>query len=324
MLIAGESLSVTASIGVSVYPQSGRIEADQLMRQADQAMYQAKLRGKNRIHFFDVKEEIEIRDRHASTERIQQALDSREFELFYQPKVDMQSGRVVGLEALIRWNHPVLGIVTPDLFLPAIEHHELIVEVGNWVIAQALRQMQLWQKSGYKLNISVNIAAKQLQHPEFVKTLVGSLQSTDNYAHGDLTLEILEHTAIDDIDAVSQVIADCIASGVKISLDDFGTGYSSLTYLSKLHVNELKIDKSFVMDMTSNADNLQILEGVMALANTFDIPVIAEGVESIAHGEILLELGCRYAQGYVISRPMPAAEVAPWIDSWQQPSAWDR
>ncbi|MCP4595095.1 GGDEF and EAL domain-containing protein [Neptuniibacter sp.] len=315
-------ICITASIGVSIYPQMEVIEADQLLRQADQAMYQAKLRGKNRVHFFDEKEEKAVRHHHAGTERIQQALNNGEFELYYQPKVDMQKGRVIGMEALLRWNHPVLGTVAPDLFLPAIESHEMINDVGDWVINEALHQMQQWHEAGYALNVSVNIAAKQLQNPLFVDCLRQHLNQSSNYTSGDLTLEILEDTAIDDLEQVAKVISDCMNAGVKISLDDFGTGYSSLTYLSKLHVNELKIDRSFVKDMMTNQDNLQILEGVIALAKTFDIPVIAEGVESLGHGEVLLKLGCIYAQGYAISRPMPAAEVARWIDNWQKPDNW--
>jgi|GEM_PF-1056350 len=317
-------IKVTASIGVTLYPQTEVVEADQLMRQADQAMYQAKVRGKNRVHFFDVEEDIAARDQHASAEQLSKALGNNEFELFYQPKVDMQQGHVMGMEALLRWRHPVLGVIPPGLFLPSIENDELVVDIGDWVISQALQQLAEWKASGCALNISVNIAAKQLQSSEFTSTVKQQIDQTPGYNHGDLTLEILEHTAIDDLDAVSATLKECVDAGVNISLDDFGTGYSSLTYLSRLNANEIKIDRSFVQDMLTNQENQRILAGVIALANTFKLPAIAEGVESVEHGTMLIELGCRYAQGYAIARPMPAAEVIHWVHSWAAPDEWQR
>lgn len=320
--IKGVDIQVTASIGVSIYPQAERVEADQLMRQADQAMYQAKLRGKNRIHYFDLREDLAVRGQHASSKRLDLAINNHEFELFYQPKVDMFTGDVVGMEALLRWNHPVLGVVPPGQFLPSIERDDLIIDVGNWVIQEALMQMQKWRKNGLEINLSVNIAAKQLQSPGFVDTLETHLKQAENYISQSLTLEILEDTAIDDLEAVSLVISDCINAGVKVSLDDFGTGYSSLTYLSKLKANELKIDRSFVQNMFEDKESLLVLEGIIALANTFKFPLVAEGVESKKHGEMLQKLGCRYAQGFAISKPMPATEVKNWIERWNKTSGW--
>jgi len=315
-------IQVTASIGVSLYPQAEKIEADQLMRQADQAMYQAKLRGKNRIHYFDLKRDLAVRGFHASANRLDRAISNKELELYYQPKVDMFNGNVIGMEALLRWNHPVLGVVPPNQFLPSIEKDALIIDIGNWAIKEALQQIHLWNVEGIELNVSVNIAAKQLQSPDFVSRLEGHLEQAKSYTPESLTLEILENTAIDDLDAMSKVIRECISAGVKISLDDFGTGYSSLTYLSKLKVNEIKIDRSFVQGMFADQETLSVLEGIIALANSFKFPLIAEGVESDEHGKKLIELGCRYAQGFAMSEPMPASHVPSWLASWKKPNTW--
>ncbi len=316
-------LQVSASLGVTFYPQNDDVDADQLLRQADQAMYQAKLAGKNRYQIFDADQDRSVRGRHEGLVRIRKALEDNEFLLYYQPKVNMRSGRVVGAEALIRWVHPEKGVLLPAVFLPVIENHALSAEVGEWVIGKALEQIQAWHESGLDIPVSVNVCPRQLQQVDFASRLQQILALHPAVKPGDLTLEVLETSALEDLAGVSSVIEDCRTLGVHFSLDDFGTGYSSLTYLKRLSVDQLKIDQSFVRDMLDDPDDLTILEGVISLAGAFRREVIAEGVETVAHGEMLLLLGCELAQGYGIARPMPADEVPAWMATWRPDPGWE-
>ncbi|WP_168926766.1 EAL domain-containing protein [Nitrincola schmidtii] len=316
------TFQVSASLGITFYPQADAIDADQLLRQADQAMYQAKLAGKNRYHLFDLINDQAQRGHHANIARIQRALETEEFVLFYQPKVNMLSGEILGVEALIRWQHPKKGLLGPCQFLPLIEGHSLEVAVDNWVLESALMQMSNWNKQGIKLPISINISASQLQHPDFVATLNNALQRYPNCSPQDLQLEILESSALGDLELVIQVMNECISLGVHFALDDFGTGYSSLTYLKRLPANTLKIDKSFVRDMLDDDDDYAILEGVLGLSRAFRRLAVAEGVETIDQGKALLKLGCEVAQGYCIAKPQPAADIVLWIDQWRTPGEW--
>ncbi len=316
------ALQVSASIGVSFYPQDEEIDADQLLRQADQAMYQAKLSGKNRFHVFDASHDSDIRGHHENLERIRQGLRNNEFVLYYQPKVHMQSGHVVGAEALIRWQHPEQGLLAPDRFLPVIEGHPLIVELGDWVFRAAMMQMEEWRKQGINLPLSVNVSARQLQDESFLDRLRSLLDEFTGLEPGSLELEVLETSALEDMYNVSQVIHECSRLGVNFALDDFGTGYSSLTYLKLLPATHLKIDRSFVRDMLEDPEDLAILEGILGLATAFRRQVIAEGVESVEHGVMLLQLGCQLAQGYAIARPMPAEVIGDWLNEWKPYPEW--
>jgi len=316
------TLQVSASIGVTFYPQPEDVDADQLLRQADQAMYQAKLAGKNRFHLFDADQDRSVRGRHASLGRIRHALAAREFVLHYQPKVNMRTGRVVGAEALIRWQHPEQGLLLPGVFLSVIEDHPLAVEIGEWVIESALIQLERWQAAGLNLTISVNVGASQLQQANFVERLRQILAAHPRIRPSDLVLEVLETSALEDLVKASQVIEACHDIGVNFALDDFGTGYSSLTYLKRLAVAQLKIDQSFVHDMLDDPDDLAILEGVLGLATAFRRQVVAEGVETAEHGELLLQLGCELAQGNGIAPPMPADEIPAWASGWQPDPRW--
>lgn len=315
-------LQVTASLGVTFYPQSDEVDADQLLRQADQAMYQAKLAGKNRYHLFDTELDRSIRGHHESLDRIRRALDAREFVLHYQPKVNMRTGAVIGAEALIRWQHPDKGLLPPAAFLPVIEEHALAIDIGEWVIDTALTQMEIWHAAGLDIPVSVNIGARQLQQADFVERLRGLLAAHPKIKPSCLGLEVLETSALQDLAQVSQVISACREIGVMFALDDFGTGYSSLTYLKRLAVAQLKIDQSFVRDMLDDPDDLSILEGVLGLAIAFRRQVIAEGVETVEHGKMLLQLGCELAQGYGIARPMPAGELPGWSATWRPDASW--
>ena len=316
------ALQVSASMGVTFCPQQDEVDADQLMRQADQAMYQAKLAGKNRLHFFDVEQDRSVRGHHESLEHIRLALAEREFVLHYQPKVNLRSGEVIGVEALIRWLHPQRGLLAPAIFLPVIEDHLLAIEIGEWAINQALTQMEEWLKVGLDIEVSVNIGARQLQQKNFVDRLRTILQAHPHVQPSRLQLEILETSALEDVAHVYQVIEACREIGVMFALDDFGTGYSSLTYLKHLPVALLKIDQSFVLGMLDDPDDLSILRGVVGLASAFRLDVIAEGVESPEHGALLLQLGCEQAQGFGIAAPMAADELPHWVATWWQRSGW--
>jgi diguanylate cyclase (GGDEF)-like protein len=315
-------VQVSASLGVTFYPQSEEVDADQLLRQADQAMYQAKVAGKNRFHIFDSTQHSSLRVHYESLERMRLAVIRNEFVLYYQPKVNMRSGEVVGAEALIRWKHPERGLLAPAEFLPVVENHPLAVEVGEWVIDTALAQIESWRTAGLELSVSVNVGARQLQQDDFFVCLRRILAAHPSVNPCLLELEILETSALEDVTQVSRLIESCAEIGVTFALDDFGTGYSSLTYLKRLRVDTLKIDQSFVRDMLDDPDDLAILEGVIGLAAAFRRRVVAEGVETVEHGASLLALGCDLAQGYGIARPMPAAEFPMWAQDWKPDPSW--
>jgi diguanylate cyclase (GGDEF)-like protein len=320
--VADISLQVSASLGVAFYPQQEDVDADQLLRQADQAMYQAKLAGKNRYHVYDAALDRSIRTRNESLDCFRVAMIKQEFVLYYQPKVNMRTGAIIGAEALIRWNHPERGLLSPALFLPEIEDHPLAIELGEWVIDTALTQIELWRNQGLEIQVSVNVGARQLQQSNFVIRLCEILAAHPDILPSYLELEVLETSALEDIAKASLLIENCRKLGVSFALDDFGTGYSSLTYLKRLAVNVLKIDQSFVRDMLFDLDDLAIIEAVVGLGRTFRRQVIAEGVETVEHGVLLLQLGCELAQGYGIARPMPADQLLSWAMTWRPDPAW--
>ena len=315
-------LRVSGSIGFTFYPQAEDIEADQLLRQADQAMYQAKLAGKNRYQVFDAEMDLHVRSRHESVEAIRRGLDLNEFVLFYQPKVNLRLGSVIGAEALIRWQHPERGLLLPGEFLSIIENHPLGIQLGEWVLDTALAQIETWLAQGNPVPVSVNISALHLQQLDFMARLQDLLARHSGVPSGFLELEVLETSALEDIHHVSEIIKTCTGIGVGFALDDFGTGYSSLTYIKHLPAEVLKIDQSFVRNMLHDPEDLAILEGVLGLAHAFHRRIIAEGVETEAQGEMLLQLGCDLAQGYGIALPMVAEALPCWIVNWQPPPNW--
>lgn len=316
--INDRALKVSASLGVTFFPQAEAIDAEQLLRQADHAMYQAKMSGKNRYHIFDDEQDRFERDRHQSVQRLEQALSHKEFELFYQPKVNMQTHEVIGLEALIRWRHPKKGILSPGHFLSELHHHPLMVRLGDWVLNTAMAQMSEWHEQGISLIVSVNVDPMQMVQPDFVTKLQQLLIHYPTLGSQSLELEILETSAIEDMTHVSALLHSCKQLGVRIALDDFGTGYSSLSYLKRLPVDMIKIDQAFVRDMLEDADDRSILQGIVGLAEAFNRQVIAEGVETDAHAQLLIEMGCSLGQGYAIAKPMPAEEVLPWLVAYSQ------
>ena len=324
--LADTSATVSASVGVTVFPADDG-DADTLLRHADQAMYLAKQAGRNRYHLFDMLQDKEVQVQREQHARLAQALRTGELVLFYQPKVDLETGDVVGAEALLRWQHPEQGLLSPGTFLWQLAGTELEIELGEWVVHTALAQLTHWKHSFTGLPadfcISVNLSGHQLLKPGFFGWMQGVLLRYPGVGPGELELEILESAALADMATAASVMADCRAMGVRFALDDFGTGYSSLAYFRTLPVDVIKIDQSFVRDMLQDADDHGIVQSVVYLAHAFHRPVIAEGVETLAHASALLRLGCHLAQGYGVGRPMPATAWPDWLGKWQQSKAWE-
>jgi EAL domain-containing protein (putative c-di-GMP-specific phosphodiesterase class I) len=302
---------VTASIGVSFYP-SDHEDGDTLLRHADQAMYVAKQTGKSRYHLYDSEHDQRVRTLHESRRRILHGLNNGEFELFYQPKIELVSGAVVGVEALIRWHHPERGMLLPAEFLPFIDDSDIDIKLGEWVIDTALAQINVWHREGLQLEVSINISAHHLQSPGFVVGLEHRLALYPELPHDKLQIEVLESAALKDIPQSAEIIETCRKMGVNFALDDFGTGYSSLAYLSKLSAGTLKIDQSFVRGMLTSEGDRAIVQGIIALAKTFGRKTVAEGMEATELVNILIDIGCMYGQGFGIARPMPSEDFMKW------------
>ncbi|HYG88152.1 MAG TPA: EAL domain-containing protein [Azospirillum sp.] len=315
------AVAVSASIGVSLYPEDDE-NPDTLLRHADLAMYGAKQAGRNRFHLYDAAQDHRAEAHRETVDGLRRAIATGEFTLYYQPKVNMRLGKVVGAEALIRWNHPERGLQLPGQFLPLIEETELEVAVGEWVLDAALAQMAAWREAGIDLTVSVNIAARHLLRNGFTQRLTELLAAHASVPPDRLQLEVLETAALEDINRARSVLQSCRELGVSIALDDFGTGYSSLTYLRHLPVQTLKIDQSFVRNLPHDSEDLAIVESVVVLANALNRNVLAEGVESVEQGRRLLQMGCELAQGYCIARPMPAGDLPGWMRTWRADASW--
>ncbi len=283
-------------------------------------MYQAKQSGRNRIEAFDANEDRSQRENHIKGQRILQGLHHHEFVLHVQPKVDMQSGQVIGVEALAQWQHPQQGLLTPQHFLPHIEGGELELAFGQWSIMQALDILEDFQQQGLSLPVAVNLSPTHLQHSHFTQWMASQLQAHPRIPPRLLDLEITENAALHDMQKMSQVLKALRALGLNISLDDFGTGYSSLTYLSKLPLDSLKIDRSFVCDMLTDRAHRAIVHGVITMASSFGCKVIAEGVESHEQCACFSDMGCHWAQGFYFARPMAVEDFYRWLQTREQTS----
>jgi diguanylate cyclase (GGDEF)-like protein/PAS domain S-box-containing protein len=315
-------LKVSASMGVAISPQNGS-NADLLLREADKAMYIAKESGKDHYHFFDGQSGVEAGIKYNNLKEVRHALTENQFELYYQPKINMSTLEVVGMEALIRWRHVERGLLEPSEFLPFVEHHTIRNDLGAWIINMVLTQISQWNEQGLDLPISVNVGSYQLNDKNFFKQLKTAFEDHQNVQPSQLEFEILETSGLDTMTHVITLINDCKKLGVKFSLDDFGTGYSSLSHLKSLPSDSLKIDRIFVQNMLINQDDLSIVQGVISLAEAFGLNVIAEGVESAAHAEKLLSMNCEIGQGFGIARPMPSADLPSWLDSWHANPIWN-
>jgi diguanylate cyclase (GGDEF)-like protein/PAS domain S-box-containing protein len=316
-----EPVLITASIGATVFPLDDA-DPDTLMRHADHAMYSAKQSGRNGYLFFDAELDKRTEARFVALGRVQDALDANEFCLYFQPKVDMLLGTVLGMEALLRWRHPERGVISPAQFLPLIENTGLIISVGNWVLQTGLEQLAQWLEMGLDLTVSINVSARQLQEPSFVPHLTGLLSKYQTPVARHLIIEVLETAALADVNYTQNLMATCKALGVRFALDDFGTGYSTFTFLKHLPLDMLKIDRSFITNMLNDRQDLAIVEGVIGLSQTFGCTVIAEGVETLAQAQRLTQIGCTVGQGNGIAPAMPPEGVADWVRAYKgMPSA---
>lgn len=320
----GLRINLTASLGASQFRPTATVDAEQLLRQADHAMYQAKLSGKNRHNIFDNAADSSQREKFRIIEDVAGGLRNGEFRLHYQPKIHMPTGTLIGFEALIRWQNPQRGLLSPAKFIPLLEQHPVAVDLQDWVIGEAMNQLLRWDREGLYTTISINVDSTNLHDPSFPAKLRAALHSRGTVDAERMELEVLETSAMDDMRFVSEQLKQLRDAGFKISLDDFGTGFSSLTFLKSLPAQLIKIDQSFVRALLDTADNAMIIQSIMALSRSFHRDVLAEGVESPLHGRLLLELGCQLGQGYAIARPMPADAVHGWLRSWRSPPEWQR
>lgn len=314
--INGTLLTLSASIGVTFYPED-QVDADQLMRHADQAMYLAKQDGKNRFRCFDVEYSHWMKVQSELISELEIGLAQNQFELQYQPKVNLKAHKVIGAEALIRWHHPQKGLLMPGAFLPDIKDHALSIRLDDWVLDQAMAQLTMWHQAGLRVKVSVNISPLSLQQDAFVEKLRNLQTRYPQVPPQSLEIEILESSALDDLAHVSDVITQCAQIGVRFAIDDFGTGYSSLTYLRHLPAQWIKIDQSFVRDMLQDADDRAIVDGILKMAQAFHRDVLAEGAETALHLQALQQMGCENAQGYGIAKPMSASALPDWVRDWE-------
>ena len=318
-------LKASASIGCSLFScdmGDQLLNAKSLLHRADQAMYVAKRSGKNRYHIFDEASDKEVNTRDQLLVDMQAGLGRHEFVLDYQPKVNMRSGALIGVEGLIRWNHPVHGQLQPEDFLPLIEEHYLNIELGEWVVSNALAQLDDWQAQGLCIPISINIHANHLTQSGFVESLQKIRAQYPDYSFGSLELEILESCVINNSADVRRIMLNCQAMGIAFALDDFGTGYSSLNAIKQLPARTIKIDRSFIARIDSNFHNIAILEGLYHIASKLGHELIVEGVETIQQGEKLIEMGYEQAQGFAIAKPMTPEQIPDWLNTWTPPEAW--
>ncbi|HSI28739.1 MAG: EAL domain-containing protein [Methylophilus sp.] len=305
--------SISASIGYTLYPFDHH-PPDTLLRHADHAMYHAKTHGGHQCHLFDLASAQQSQLQQTLLKDLLTGIQQNHIKLVYQPQACMQTGDIFCFEALLRWQHPVRGLLYPHDFLASVEHTSLIIDIGYWVIEEGLRQLSTWQKQGFHTQVSVNIAAMHLMHKQFADHITSLLQKYKEIQPQQLHIEITESAAITDFARVNRVIQQCHALGVSFSIDDFGTGYSSLIYLRRLPVDIIKIDQSFVHNMLTNPEDMAVIRSVITLCREFGRKVIAEGVEKAEQARILRALGCDFAQGYGIARAMPSDKVVEWVN----------
>ncbi|GBG15426.1 diguanylate cyclase [Novimethylophilus kurashikiensis] len=313
-IIEGKEFFIGASIGISVYPNHGR-EVDDLLKAADIAMYQVKNQGKNGYLFYTAELSENAVERFTLESTLRRALEREQFELYYQPQVSLSTGRIIGAEALIRWHHPELGLVSPAKFIPLAEESDLIIQIGEWVLREAATQAKRWAAAGYALEwISVNVSGVQIQRSNFVDTVYGVLIETD-CDPSLLELEITESTIMRNTEHVIGMLDHIKALGLRLAIDDFGTGYSSLSHLKRLPLHKLKIDQSFVHDLPHDTDDAAIARVIRGLGNSLGLSVIAEGVETQEQAEFLLSIGCDEGQGYLYSPPVSATAFTALLEN---------
>jgi len=308
----GHKVRVTASIGISIFPQDGT-DARTLLRNADIAMYRAKEEGRNNFRFFDQTMNSRAVERLDMETSLRQAVENQEFVLHFQPKVVLGDGTVLGTEALIRWQHPKRGLVPPVEFIPLAEETGLIVPIGAWALRAACQQTQLWRQNGSPdLTVAVNLSARQFHQPDLPEQVARVLRET-GLPPAALEIELTESTVMESAEKAIQALRHLRDIGVRIAVDDFGTGYSSLSYLKKLPINSLKIDRSFIADLVHDADDAAIVQTIIALGKVLRLEVVAEGVETEQQAAFLRKNGCPIGQGYFFARPLAAGDFVDWL-----------
>ena len=307
--ISGNDMRTTASIGIAIFPDDGE-NVETLIKNSDLAMYYAKEAGRNNCQFFTQKMNRVVAEKHAMGTDLHHAIARNELLLNFQPIVDIRGGTLAGMEVLLRWQHPRWGLVSPLQFIPLAEEIGLIVPIGEWVLKAACTQLKAWQQQGYEVpRLAINLSVKQFRQKTLAETVARILAETGVEAR-DIELEITESLLLENTDEVAHTLRKLSAMGLEISIDDFGTGYSSLNYLKRFPINNLKIDRSFVMDISNDADDTAIVIAIIALAHSLQMKVIAEGVETEQQLAFLRQQGCDQYQGYNFSEPLSAPEVA--------------
>jgi len=308
IMINSHTLYVSSSIGISLYPQDGN-EYTHLLKYADAAMYKAKNEGRNNFQFYSAEMTERAFERMLMQTSLRQAIENEEFIVYYQPQIDAKLNQFIGVEALIRWQHPTMGLVSPAKFIPLAHETGLIIEIDQWVMKTAMKQMLQWYDKGLKPGkLALNLAMKQIQQDDFISILENILQE-NKFEAKNLELEVTEDQIMTNPDEAIKVLRRINKLGIQLAIDDFGTGYSSLSYLKKLPINKLKIDQSFVRELPNDEDDVAITKTVIALALNLNLNLIAEGVENDEQRNFLLENGCNNIQGYLYGKPMPANEL---------------
>lgn len=311
--IEGRQIHTGASIGVVLYPEDGS-DIGTLLKNADLAMYAAKSTGGMRHQFFSQELNRKAQERADIEQALREALRKDELTLHYQPQIDLESGRVIGMEALARWTHPQLGVIPPDRFIPVAEQSGLIVELGQWVLKAACLQCKKWQDHGHPISVAINVSILQLLRSNFAETVVSMLLAA-GLEPSCLDLELTESMLMENAAESVALLATLKSIGVKVSVDDFGTGYSSLSYLKNFSVDAIKIDQSFVRDVTTRADAAGIVKAIVAIGHSMALTVIAEGVETAGEIDKLRQCGCDQVQGYYYGKPMPAADATAYLEA---------
>ncbi len=306
--IGSQEARVSASIGVSFFPEDGS-DADELLKHADTAMYIAKSEGKSGYKVFTGQMEETLQQRVRLEKSLRAGVENGELLLYYQPVVNLVTGKLHGVEALVRWNHPELGLILPEEFIPYAEESNAILEIGAWVVTQACRQIAAWHAKGYpNVSVAVNVSGRQLGSDRFADTVQSAL-SAANLEPRYLELEITESVVMQHVSQTLDTLEKLRGLGIRLAIDDFGTGYSSLSYLKRFNVDRIKIDKSFVRNIASDRNDIAIVKAIIAMAHSMEIEVTAEGIEEVRQSEHLLAYGCQWGQGYLFGRPMPAEDL---------------
>jgi diguanylate cyclase (GGDEF)-like protein len=312
MTFNGQEIVITASIGISVFPSDGQ-EAAQLLKNANTALSRAKAEGKKTYQFFTTEMNTVALKRLILENQLRKVLERHELCLYYQPQVELPTGRIIGMEALLRWQHPELGFVSPALFVPVAEEMGLIIPIGEWVLRTACAQNKAWQEAGLPpVRVSVNVSSRQFQQPNLLQMIQHALVETGLnpiYLELELTESLLMEENRDQKDSVFAILSELQAQGVHIAIDDFGTGYSSLSYLKRFPLNTLKVDRSFVQDISTNPDDAALTTAIIAMAHSLRLTIVAEGVETAAQLAFLQERQCEMIQGYFFSPPIPVKDM---------------